>query len=69
MNWDQVRSRWPQLRGSAQEQWGRLSDDDLDIIDGHRERLISRLEVRYGMPHAQAEWAIEEWLQPLRSMS
>jgi uncharacterized protein YjbJ (UPF0337 family) len=69
VNWDQVEGRWHQLRGAAQEQWGKLTDDDLDVINGERAQLVGRLQARYGMSREQAERAVEEWLQPLRSMS
>lgn len=69
MNWDQIKGRWQQFRGSVKEQWGKLTDDDLDVIDGQREQLVGRLQERYGMAREQAEHAIEEWLLPLRGVS
>ena len=39
MNWDQVKGNWKQLKGKAQQVWGDLTDDDLDVIEGKREEL------------------------------
>lgn len=69
MNWEQIQGRWHQFRGSIKERWGKLTDDDLEIIGGRRERLVGRLQVRYGMAPEQAERAVDNWLLPLSSMS
>ena len=50
---NQLKGEWKQLRGKVQEQWGKLTNDDLDVIAGKRDQLIGRLQVRYG--HAQDE--------------
>ncbi|TIT28983.1 MAG: CsbD family protein, partial [Mesorhizobium sp.] len=36
MNWDQIKGKWMQVKGKAKEQWGDLTDDDLDRIEGNR---------------------------------
>jgi hypothetical protein len=43
MNWDQVEGNWKQLRGRAKEQWGKLTDDEIDQISGRREQLAVRI--------------------------
>ncbi len=43
MNWDQVKGNWKQLSGRAKEQWGKLSDDDLDVVAGRREQLAGKI--------------------------
>lgn len=65
MNWDQVAGSWKQFRGRVQEQWGRLTDDDLDVIDGQREQLAGMIQERYGMAREEADREIQEWLRPL----
>lgn len=55
MNWDQVAGNWKQLRGSVRKQWGKLTDDDLDVIAGKRDELIGRLHERYGWAREEAE--------------
>jgi CsbD-like len=39
MNWDQVAGKWKEVKGKAREKWGKLTDDDLDVIAGRREQL------------------------------
>jgi uncharacterized protein YjbJ (UPF0337 family) len=46
---------WTQTRGEAKEQWGKLTDDDLQEIDGRREVLVGKLQTRYGISHEEAE--------------
>lgn len=47
-NWDTIKGQWQQFRGAVKQQWGKLTDDDLDIINGTREQLEGRLRERYG---------------------
>ena len=62
MNWDQLAGAWMQFRGKVREQWGRLTEDDLDIIDGQREQLEGKLQERYGVAREDASRAIDSWL-------
>jgi uncharacterized protein YjbJ (UPF0337 family) len=62
MNWDQLSGAWMQFRGKVREQWGRLTEDDLDIIDGQREQLEGKLQERYGVAREDASRAIDSWL-------
>jgi uncharacterized protein YjbJ (UPF0337 family) len=43
MNWDQVKGNWKQVQGEAQKQWGKLTNDDLDVINGERTKLSGRI--------------------------
>ena len=61
MNWDQVEGKWKQIKGSAKERWGKLTDDDLDVIAGKQSQLAGKLQERYGITKEQAEREIEEW--------
>jgi uncharacterized protein YjbJ (UPF0337 family) len=61
MNWDRVEGNWKQLKGKAQEQWGRLSNDDLDVIAGKRDQLAGRIQERYGMARDEAEKQVDKW--------
>lgn len=62
MNSDILKGKWSQLRGRVKERWGNLTDDDLDVIDGHSEHLLGKLQERYG-------WKKEEAQQELREFS
>jgi uncharacterized protein YjbJ (UPF0337 family) len=55
MNWDQLEGKWRQSKGMVREKWGQLTDDDLDVIAGKRDRLIGRLQERYGIAREEAE--------------
>ena len=46
MNWDRVEGGWKQLAGKVREQWGKLTDDDMDVIAGKREQLAGKLQQR-----------------------
>lgn len=61
MNWDRIEGNWKQLRGAVREQWGKLTDDDLDRIAGKRDKLAGRVQERYGIAKDEAERQIEEW--------
>jgi len=61
MNWDQVEGKWKQINGSVKERWGKLTDDDLDVIAGKQNQLAGKLQERYGITKEQAEHEIEEW--------
>src|SRR5262249_48283719 len=61
MNWDQLEGKWKQTKGSVKERWGRLTDDDLDVIAGKRDKLIGKLQERYGIAREEAARQSEAW--------
>ncbi|HLY19615.1 MAG TPA: CsbD family protein [Bryobacteraceae bacterium] len=61
MNWDQVEGKWKQLKGAAKQQWGKLTDDDLDQIAGTRDKLVGRLQERYGIAKEEAGKRADDW--------
>ncbi len=63
MNWDQLQGNWKQFKGQVQQQWGKLTSDDLDVIDGQREELVGRIQSRYGYAKERAEKEIEAFCQ------
>ena len=63
MNWDQVEGKWKQLKGSIRERWGKITDDDLDMIGGNRERLVGKFQERYGIAKEEAQKRADEWVQ------
>lgn len=58
---DQIRDNWRPMKGAVQERWYRLTDDDLDQIDGRLERLVRRIEARYGISSDEAVAQINQW--------
>jgi uncharacterized protein YjbJ (UPF0337 family) len=61
MNEDRLKGNWKQVKGRMREQWGRLTDDDLDVVDGRREQLAGVLQKRYGMAKDEVEEQIREF--------
>jgi uncharacterized protein YjbJ (UPF0337 family) len=55
MNWDIVKGDWKRFRGKVKEQWGKLTDDDLDRIEGKRDQLLGAVQKRYGIARDEAE--------------
>jgi uncharacterized protein YjbJ (UPF0337 family) len=64
MNWDQVQGKWTQMTGAVKEKWGKLTDDDLKVIDGKRDRLIGKIQERYGITKEAAETQVAGWTVP-----
>ena len=62
INEHQLRGNWLQFKGKVKEKWGKLTDDDLDIIEGRRDQLIGKLEQRYGIAKEEAERQFKEFL-------
>jgi uncharacterized protein YjbJ (UPF0337 family) len=62
MNWDRIEGNWKQLKGKVVEQWGKLTDDDLDRIAGKREQLAGRLQQNYGIAKDEAERQIDDFV-------
>ncbi len=61
MNWDQAKGQWTQMKGSVRKKWGKLTDDDLDVIAGERERLVGKIQERYGIAKEEAEKQVAGW--------
>jgi uncharacterized protein YjbJ (UPF0337 family) len=61
MNWDQIEGGWVQFRGKVQEQWGKLTNDDLDVVKGRRDELVGRIQQRYGVAREEAERQVRDW--------
>jgi len=65
MNEDVLKGKWKQLKGKAQQQWGKLTDDDLDRIQGKREELVGVVQERYGYERSRAEREVDNFLGDL----
>ncbi len=59
--WDVIKGKWNQLKGDARVQWGKLTDDDWDQVAGHRDKLVGRLQERYGWEKNEAERNVDDW--------
>ncbi|MDP1567440.1 MAG: CsbD family protein [Polaromonas sp.] len=63
MNQDQIEGNWMQFKGKVKEQWGKLTDDDLDIIAGKRDQLLGRIQARHGLAKDEAEKQVDDFQQ------
>jgi uncharacterized protein YjbJ (UPF0337 family) len=61
MNWDMIEGNWKQFKGQARQQWGKLTDDELEQIKGHREELVGRIQERYGIARDEADRQVRQW--------
>lgn len=61
MNWDIVKGKWSQVSGSAKSKWGELTDDDLQQVDGEREKLVGKVQEKYGLAKEEAEKQVDDW--------
>ena len=61
MNQDTLHGTWRQFTGKVKEQWGKLTDDDLDVIDGKRDQLLGRIQERYGIARDAAEKQVRDF--------
>jgi uncharacterized protein YjbJ (UPF0337 family) len=66
MDWNQVQGNWKQIRGMAKEKWGKLTDDDLNVIEGRREQLEGKLQQRYGFAKEQIHKDVDDWFRTLK---
>ena len=55
VNEDILKGKWKQIKGEAQKKWGKLTDDDLDPIEGDREVFLGRIQEKYGVAREEAE--------------
>ena len=61
MAWDRVEGNWKQAKGKVKEQWGKLTDDDLDVIAGKRDQLEGKIQERYGIEKDKAKSEVDSW--------
>ena len=61
MNWDRIEGNWKKAKGKVKEQWGKLTDDQLDVIGGRREQLLGVLQESYGIAKDEAERQVRDW--------
>lgn len=61
MNEDRIKGNWKQFTGKLKEQWGKLTDDDLDVIAGKRDQLLGKLQERQGLAQEAAEEQLKAW--------
>jgi len=61
MNWDQIEGKWKQMKGDIRTRWGKLTDDDLQLIGGQKDKLVGRIQERYGLQKDEAQRQVDDW--------
>jgi len=61
MNWDQIEGKWKQYAGKAKTKWGKLTDNDLQMLSGKRDQLVGLVQERYGIAKDEAERQVNDW--------
>ncbi len=62
MNEDILKGKWTQLKGNIKNKWGKLTDDDLKQVEGNREKLIGKVQEKYGKDKEEAEREVDKWM-------
>ncbi|MDZ7704908.1 MAG: CsbD family protein [Trueperaceae bacterium] len=62
MNQNILKGKWKQYRGKVQQQWGKLTDDDLSQAEGQRDQIVGKIQERYGVTRDEAEKQYEKFV-------
>jgi uncharacterized protein YjbJ (UPF0337 family) len=62
MNWDQIAGKWSQFKGDVRQKWGKLTDDDLEVVAGSKDKLVGRIQERYGITKDDAQRQFDQWV-------
>ena len=60
---DMLKGRWKQMKGEIQKQWGKLTDDELAEIEGNQEKLIGKIQEKYGYTREKARMEVDSWMR------
>jgi len=63
MNSDQLKGKWKQMKGSVKERWGKLTDDDVDIVNGRSDQLVGKIQEKYGIAKEEAQRQVDDWMR------
>lgn len=63
MNSDQMQGKWKQVKGTVKERWGKLTDDDVDVINGQNDQLVGKIQEKYGIAKEEAQRQVDDWMR------
>jgi uncharacterized protein YjbJ (UPF0337 family) len=66
MDWNRVEGNWKQVKGKVKEKWGKLTDDELDKMNGRREQLEGKIQERYGIAKDQTKKDVDDWFNSMK---
>jgi uncharacterized protein YjbJ (UPF0337 family) len=61
MNWDTVKGNWKQMTGKVKEEWGELTDDEITEAEGDRDKLVGKVQAKYGIAKEEAEKQVDSF--------
>jgi len=67
MRWERIRNEWSRLSPKAKSVWPRVSDAELQVVAGRRDRLIDKVRDAYHLPHEEAEKEVDVWADGLKA--
>lgn len=67
MNWDQIAGKWSQVKGDIRQKWGKLTDDDLEVVAGSKDKLVGKIQERYGIAKEEAHRQLDDWVTTVGS--
>lgn len=65
MNRDIAEGKWKQVVGKLRDKWAKLTDDDLELVGGKRDRLVGKIQERYGYAKDRAEKEVDGWIDQI----
>jgi uncharacterized protein YjbJ (UPF0337 family) len=68
MNWDRIESNWKHYQGTVKQQWGRLTDRQLEVIAGRREYLAGQIQETYGITRKEAGKVLYDWQKTVKDV-
>jgi uncharacterized protein YjbJ (UPF0337 family) len=68
MNWDRVEGNWKQFKGNVKQQWGKLTDDHLEVIAGKRDKLVGKIQETYAITKEETEKQVSAWQSRLKDV-
>lgn len=63
MDWNSVEGTWREAKAKIRAKWSKLTDDDLKLIDGQRERLEVKIQQRYGFDPDHVRREVDSWIR------
>ena len=63
MDWDSIEGMWKQAKDKVKEKWDKLTDEDLDVIEGRRDRLEGKIQQRYGFAIDHVRKEVDDWVR------
>ncbi|MDO8520241.1 MAG: CsbD family protein [Deltaproteobacteria bacterium] len=68
MNWDTIEGNWKKWKGNIKVKWGKITDDELDVIEGKRDRLAGKIQEKYGIAKDEVEKQLGEFQKSAKDL-